>query len=154
MTNQSLITKFYTAFAEKDFATMNSCYHPDVVFEDPAFGRLEGKKARKMWEMLLSRPGAGATITFNNVEANEETGSANWRAEYLFGKAKRNVINEVSASFKFKEGLIIEHTDTFDVWKWSRQAMGPVGMLLGWSGFLKNKIQKSTNSQLAEFMKK
>lgn len=150
MQKKDLITKFYTAFTNKDSKAMNECYHKNIVFQDPAFGRLEGERAMKMWEMLMSRPGAGATVSFNNTEANEETGSANWRAEYLY--AKRNVVNEVSASFKFRDGLIIEHTDSFDIWKWSKQALGPAGALLGWSGFMKNKIQKTTNGQLDKYI--
>jgi len=152
MSNQKLITKFYTAFANRDSEGMIACYHEDIMFQDPAFGKLEGERVKAMWEMLLSRPGAGATITFNKVEANEETGSADWRAQYKFGDKQRNVINEVSASFKFKDGLIIEHIDTFDVWKWSRQAMGPVGTFLGWTGFMKKKIQQTTNSQLDSYL--
>ena len=51
-TNESVITKFYTAFQQRDAATMNSCYNEDIVFSDPAFGLLKGDEVRAMWEML------------------------------------------------------------------------------------------------------
>ena len=38
------------------------------------------------------------------------------------------------------DGKIIKHTDIFDLWEWSKQALGVSGYLLGWSGFMKNKI--------------
>ena len=53
-----------------------------------------------------------------------------------------------------QDGKIIEHTDVFDLWLWTKQAMGFVGYLIGWSSLLKNKIQKTTNSNLDQFMNK
>ncbi|MFL0100562.1 hypothetical protein [Tenacibaculum maritimum] len=34
---------------------MTDCYHKDITFQDPVFGKLKGQRAIKMWEMLLSR---------------------------------------------------------------------------------------------------
>jgi hypothetical protein len=31
--------------------------------------------------------------------------------------------------------------------------MGPIGYIMGWTGFMKNKIQKITNGRLNEFVK-
>jgi len=53
--HKQLIEKFYTAFTNGNADEMNACYHEDVVFEDPVFGRLEDGKPAKMWEMLMSR---------------------------------------------------------------------------------------------------
>ncbi len=38
--NAALIQRFYAAFAARDAAGMQACYHPDVVFRDPVFGEL------------------------------------------------------------------------------------------------------------------
>lgn len=40
------------------------------------------------------------------------------------------------------------------MWKWSRQAVGLPGLLLGWSPFLKKKIQVEARMQLAKYMAK
>ena len=40
--NMLTIQKFYTAFQQKDFATMNSCYADNIPFNDPVFGLLVG----------------------------------------------------------------------------------------------------------------
>ena len=53
--NEQIIEEFYAAFAEGNAETMASCYHPEVVFEDPAFGKLHGKDASEMWQMLIER---------------------------------------------------------------------------------------------------
>lgn len=154
MTNTELIEKFYTSFSNGNAEGMVSCYHADVVFQDPAFGTLKGQKANKMWEMLLSRRTDSTKITFENIQATSDHATAQWTAKYVYGDAKRKVINNVTANFKFKDGKIIEHIDTFNVWNWSKQALGFTGLLLGWTSFMKNKIQKTTNTQLTSYMSK
>lgn len=151
--NAQLIENFYTAFSNGDADRMNACYHDDIVFEDPAFGRLEGDRAKAMWEMLMSRGKESTTILASNIKADDKSGSAKWVANYVYGPKKRKVENRVQASFEFKDGKIIQHTDVFDLWKWSRQAIGPTGYLLGWSSFMKNKMQKTTEKLLDTYIK-
>lgn len=154
MNNEELIEKFYTSFSKADAKGMTECYHENIVFQDDAFGTLKGERACKMWEMLLSGGPGKSKISFNNVEATNESGSANWRAEYHYGEKQRKVINNIHANFKFKDGKIIEHIDTFNLWKWTKQALGPAGYLLGWTSFMRKKIQKTTNDKLNDFISK
>ncbi|WP_316632594.1 nuclear transport factor 2 family protein [uncultured Flavobacterium sp.] len=149
--NEALITKFYTAFANADAKTMCECYHPKIHFIDPAFGLLKEGEVSKMWEMLLLKSKGNIKIEFSNVKADDSLGSANWVATYNFSKTNRKVINKIAAQFSFQDGLIIKHIDDFDVWKWSKQAFGPIGYLLGWTGFFQNKIQKQALSSLKKF---
>jgi len=151
MTNKEIINSFYEGFARGDYSTMGSHYHEDVTFEDPAFGKLQGEKAAKMWEMLLTS--SSPKITFSDVSTQGDTGSARWQAIYSFGPQKRKVVNNISAAFTFKDGKIIDHKDSFDLWKWSRQALGIPGLLLGWSPFIKNKVQKMANNRLDHYLK-
>tara|TARA_B110000240_G_C13207180_1_gene328762 strand:- start:127 stop:594 length:468 start_codon:yes stop_codon:yes gene_type:complete len=154
MTNKEIIEKFYTSFTEGNAKGMTECYHENVIFQDDVFGTLNGDRACKMWEMLLSGKTEPTKISFNNIEANMESGSANWRAEYNYGEKKRKVINNVQGNFKFKDGKIIEHKDYFKLWEWTQQALGPVGYLIGWTPFMKNKIQNTTNKKLDDFISK
>lgn len=147
-----MIHQFYTSFAEKNLKGMLACYHDDIVFEDPAFGKLEGDRARHMWRMLLASKNANLSITFHGIEADDTHGKAQWVAKYVYGPHKRNVTNHVTAEFVFKDGKIIQHTDTFSVWKWSHQALGAVGYLIGWTPFLKKKVRQMANRQLDAFI--
>lgn len=153
MDNTALIEKFYTSFASNDIEGMLDCYHPNVQFEDPAFGKLQGDRAKNMWRMLLITGKGNTKVTYSNVKADEKTGAANWRAEYIFSQTGRNVINHVSAKFEFKDGKIIKHTDHFNLHTWAKQAMGTTGLLLGWTSFFKGKLQKRTNGLLDKFEK-
>ncbi|MFB9109877.1 nuclear transport factor 2 family protein [Flavobacterium gyeonganense] len=149
--NENLIAKFYTAFANADAKTMSECYHPNVHFIDPAFGLLKEEQVSKMWKMLLLKSKGDIKIEFSNIKADEFSGSARWVATYKFSKTNRKVVNQVSAEFLFQDGLIIKHTDNFDVWKWSKQAFGITGYLLGWTGFFQNKVREQALLSLKKF---
>ena len=149
--NENLIAKFYTAFANADAKTMSECYHPNVHFIDPAFSLLKENQVSKMWEMLILKSKGNIKIEFSDIKADEFTGSARWVATYNFSKTNRKVVNKISAEFVFQDGLIIKHTDNFDVWKWSKQAFGIKGYLLGWTGFFQGKIQEQALSSLKKF---
>jgi len=147
---KSIIEKFYTSFAQLDAKGMASCYHENIHFLDPAFGNLRGEEASKMWEMLIKRSKGNLAVTFSDVWAEDGYGGASWTAEYKY--ENRPVINQVKAHFKFSEGKIIEHNDVFNVWIWSRQALGPMGWLLGWTGFVANGIRKKSRKLLEDFI--
>ena len=144
----ALITRFYTAFSQRDAAGMAACYHPEVRFSDPAFPQLRGAEASAMWAMLLAR-GKDLQLTFSDVSADAEQGRAHWNATYTFSKTGRKVLNRIDASFRFQDGLIIEHRDHFHFARWARQALGLPGLVLGHTGFLQRKVQAEAARGLA-----
>ncbi len=145
-----LINKFYEAFAKGDAATMTSCYHHDLEFSDPGFGKLNSGDAKAMWTMLNSR-NSGLELSHSKVWADENEGGAYWEAKYTFSQTGRFVHNKINAKFKFKDGLIIQHDDYFSFWKWSSMALGMPGYLLGWSSFLQTKVNKTVLKLLKKF---
>lgn len=149
--HQQLIEKFYTAFGKLDANGMLSCYHEEVTFYDPVFENLDAAEAAAMWTMLC-RNAKDFSVQYKQVEAGNEYGSCAWIATYTFSATGRKVENHVKAHFKFHEGRIIEHMDDFDLWQWSRQALGLKGLLLGWSGFVINKVRRTAKSNLKKFM--
>jgi ketosteroid isomerase-like protein len=151
MTNEQLIQNFYKAFQNKDIAGMKACYHPEITFNDEAFKNLKGKQASAMWDMLI-QGGKDMRITFRDVKANDSSGSAVWEAFYTLSLTGRKVHNIISAKFEFKDGKIINHQDKFDFWRWSRQAFGLTGWLLGWTPILRNKVQKTVGERLQKFI--
>ncbi len=152
MTNQEVLQQFYDAFQAGDAEKMVACYHDEITFEDPAFGKLEGEEAKAMWRMLIERGGGDTSVEIPAIDADKTKGSSHWIATYAYGPKKRKVVNKVHGSFTFQDGKILTHKDEFDLWAWSRQALGFSGYLLGWSSFMRNKIQASTNKLLAKFM--
>ena len=55
------------------------------------------------------------------------------------------------ARFEFRDEKIIRHRDSFDFWKWSRQALGLPGLLLGWSPYLRAKVARTAAKSLERF---
>ena len=155
MKNQSeLITSFYTAFQKRDYQAMNDCYAQDIIFNDPAFGILQGDEVRAMWKMLCKNA-KDFSLTFSNIQLlDEEYATCNWTALYTFSKTGRKVVNHVKAHMRIENGLITEHTDQFNIWTWSRQALGLPAVILGWSNFMKSKIQRNARKSLGQFMDK
>lgn len=152
--NQQLIEEFYAGFASGHADTMASCYHENIRFQDPAFGVLQGKDVSDMWHMLVEKSKGNLKIEFSDVKAEGNSGSAKWIATYRFSKTNREVVNKIRATFEFKDGLIIRHTDHFDIWKWSSQALGLPGMLFGWTGFLQKKIRQQAIQSLHIYQQK
>jgi ketosteroid isomerase-like protein len=145
----ALISSFYEAFGRRDWAAMGACYHPAVHFTDPVFD-LHGDQARLMWQMLCTR-GRDLQIAFRDVSAEGEHGRAHWDATYTFSATGRKVLNRIDAAFTFRDGLIVRHEDSFDFYAWLRQALGPVGWLLGWSPFLQAKVRAQAAHGLQSF---
>jgi ketosteroid isomerase-like protein len=150
-----LIEHFYKAFNDLDADVMVDCYHKDIVFEDPAFGVLNGDRAGNMWRMLCeTQKEKDFRVTYTNLDSNNDTGSVTWEAFYTFSKTGRKVHNIIRASFEFKDGKIIKHTDNFNLHGWAKQAMGFKGYLIGGTSFFKNKLQNQTNSLLTKYENK
>ena len=152
MSNEVSIKRFYEAFQEGDYKTMNSFYSIDAVFRDEVFD-LKGLEIRAMWHMLCEG-GKDLKIEFKNVQADEESGSAYWEAWYTFSPTGRKVHNKISARFRFENGLIVEHIDSFGFWRWQRLALGFPGVILGWSNFLKKKVRDQAAKSLNAFISK
>lgn len=149
--NAQRIEKFYEAFGRRDAAAMIACYHPDVEFSDPVFGELRGARAGAMWQMLCARA-KDLRVEARDVGADDRLGQAHWDAWYTFSATGRQVHNSIDAEFEFRDGLIIRHHDHFDLWRWSRQALGLTGVLLGWSSVVREKVKRRAATGLEQFI--
>ncbi len=147
------IEKFYSAFSKGDAEGMVECYADNVVFTDPAFGTLEGDRAKAMWRMLLSGKKEGEIeVSYNVLEETETHGKATWEAKYLFSQTNRKVHNKINATMVLENGKIVKHTDDFNLWKWTSMAFGFKGYLIGWTPAMKRVLQKGTGKSLDKFM--
>jgi ketosteroid isomerase-like protein len=149
--NEELLDRFYAAFDERDGAAMAECYTADARFSDPVFQGLTGVEPGEMWRMLTSRA-SDLRVELLERTADDATGTAHWLASYTFTQTGRKVENDVRASFRFASGLIVEHTDSFDFYRWARQALGPAGLFLGWTPLVRRAVQRRARSGLDEFM--
>ncbi|MBK8523907.1 MAG: nuclear transport factor 2 family protein [Betaproteobacteria bacterium] len=151
--NAELIARFYAALGVKDGDAMAVCYADNAQFSDPVFRNLDASAVRGMWQMLCSRA-TDLTVETSGIEADDTRGRARWVATYTFNKTGRQVRNVIDAEFEFRDGLIVRHTDRFDLWRWASMALGLKGTLLGWTPLVQNAICKEAMRGLEGFRRK
>ena len=149
--NVNLLQGFYNAFNARDGAAMATAYTADATFTDPVFVGLSGPEIGAMWQMLCAR-GADLRVKVSDIDADAFEGTAHWEAWYTFSKTGRPVHNVVDAQFEFRDGRIAVHRDRFGFWRWSRQALGLSGMLLGWTPIVQGGVRKQARAGLAKFI--
>lgn len=147
---RTVADRFYTAFAARDAERMAACYADDVAFSDPAFPDLRGEAARDMWRMLCAR-GKDLRVEHQVIEFTANRVRVRWQAWYTFSGTGRAVHNDIQATMDVRNGRIQRHRDEFSFPRWARQALGPVGLLLGWTPFLKRKVQAQAAVALEKF---
>lgn len=157
--NEQTLRRFYTAFAALDADTMASCYAADAQFDDEVFSLRGRTEVAGMWRMLCEATRAKGrdawALEFSGVSADAHQGQAHWEADYRFSATGRLVHNVIDGQFAFNaQGDIVRHRDRFSFWAWSRQALGLPGLLLGWSGFLRAKVQAQARANLTKFLGK
>ena len=132
---------------------MAECYGPGAEFSDPVFQILRGPEVAGMWRMLCER-GTDLRIEYSAVTGQDQRGSAHWEAWYTFSATGRPVHNVIDAAFEFENGLIRRHLDRFDLYAWTRQALGLKGVLLGWSPPVQNAIRAQARRSLEKFLRR
>lgn len=150
---ETLATEFYEAFARRDSAVMAASYADDATFSDPVFPALDAGGVRAMWTMLLSRA-KDLAVTHELLGHEGNVVRLRWTARYTFSQTGRPVVNVVTTTMTFAGGRITHQVDEFDFWRWSRQALGLPGMLLGWTPMLRAKVQGTAAEGLAAFRAK
>ncbi len=152
MCHMPVLDRFYSAFVARDSTIMGTCYADDARFSDPAFPDLNAAEVRAMWKLLVGRSN-DLRVKFKVVREDERSGICEWRAYYTFSRTGRQVHNIVRSEFVLRDGFIVQQRDSFDFWRWSRQALGVTGYLLGWSPLLKRKVQSTARDALERAMR-
>jgi hypothetical protein len=104
-----------------------------------------------MWRMLTARA-QDMSVELVGRDAEADRGTAHWVARYTFGQTGRPVVNDVRSIFRFDDGgLIVDQQDDFDFWRWTRQALGRQGLLLGWTPVLQHAVRDRAMAGLEAF---
>jgi hypothetical protein len=130
---------------------MAASYAPDAHFSDPVFTDLNGSEPGAMWKMLCGRS-EDLSVVADEIEADDERGSGHWVATYTFSTG-RKVVNDIRASFRFKDGLIADHHDVFDFGVWAKQAIGGPALIpvLG-PALMQPVVRRQAAGQLKKYL--
>lgn len=146
----ALVERFYAAFARRDHRAMAAAYAPSARFSDPVFTDLAGPRIGAMWRMLCERA-TDLRIECGPVVVEGVRAEAEWQAWYTYTATGRHVHNRIRASLTIADGLITRHDDRFDLYRWSRQALGLKGMMLGWTPLMQAAIRTQAGKALERF---
>jgi hypothetical protein len=127
---------------------MIECYHRDAVFTDPLFTLQGVEQIGRMWRALCNGA-TDFTLQHDVTAATDDIATVVWVATYRFSRTGRMVTNRVTARLRIVDGQIVEHTDTFDLWAWSRQALGLPGVLLGWAPPFRRVLRRRAQAGIA-----
>ena len=118
---EETIKRLYDAFDRHDGDHAAACYTDDVLFEDPAFGRLE----------------------------HGAEGWAHWTAAYTF--TGRNVVNDIRSHFAFEDDLIRCRVDSFSLRRLGGLALGRRGPVLATAGLLGRAVGRHARGQFDQY---
>ena len=147
MNTKEIAIKFYDAFASADVETLKKLYDEKLIFNDEIFVGLSYEETIKMWSSLLIG-NKDMSIKYTIKEYSENKVKVEWIADYLFSASRRKVRNVIIANMEIENGKIIKHTDEFNFYKWSKMALGTLGLLLVWTSFFRNKVRKGAYEKL------
>ena len=144
------VEELYAAFGRRDHRAMAACYAPDARFSDPVFQDLSGARIGAMWRMLCERA-TDLRVECGPVQVDGSTARVEWQAWYTYSATARRVHNRIFATFALDRNLILRHDDVFDFYRWARQALGPQGLLLGWTPLMRRAVRRRAARSLDAF---
>lgn len=143
--------RFWGALAARDAEAMAACYAHDASFEDEVF-QLRGPGCGMMWRMLFQGAADLRIKVHPLVVADNGIARGTWEAWYTFSSTGRPVHNRITTRLVLRDGRIVDHQDTFPFYKWSRQALGAKGWLLGWTPLVRKAVRKQARKRLEKWM--
>ena len=142
--------RFWDALGAKDADAMAACYAADATFEDEVF-RLRGAECGTMWRMLF-QGAADLRIRTHPLKQGDGVAHGTWEAWYTFSATGRPVHNKIRTRLVVRGGKVVDHQDSFPFWRWSRQALGAKGWLLGWTPLLRMVVRRQARRRLQRWM--
>ena len=142
--NAQLVERLYSALSRHACQDMAVCYSADATFRDIAFNLQGRKKIGAMWGMVCD---TDIEVTFQVVQADDESAVACIVDDYTFSETGRRVRNVIESKFRFGNGLIIEHVDSCDARLWAAMAMGGV------SGFFAGRFRLLRRWKAAQLLR-
>lgn len=147
---REVLEHYFAALTQRDTAAIAALYSDTARFHDPVFPVLNADEVRGMWRMLLRAPDLQINAWVDR--ADNLAAEGRWEAHYDFGPSRRRVVNRIRTRIEVEQGCIQVQVDQFDFWRWSRMALGPLGWALGWTGWLRERVQRQARARLDRFL--
>ncbi len=147
MSNQlELVKDYYQALNNGDYKKLSKLYHKKASYNDPIFS-FQGKEILALW-YTSTRPEMNMKAVIHAIEEEKDVVKTEWTVSYTIPTLKKRIsLNEIGV-FRFEENKIIAHSDDYSFYDWCKQAFGLIGVVFGWSNWLKQKVQRQARKSV------
>lgn len=151
------VQDFFDALARLDAYALAQCYAPSARFEDAAWS-LQGTEAiAAMWEMICDdtrRLGADVwRLECLRIRGTRHRCKVDWRLSHRDPATGRLIHQRMESRFLLtRDGRIDFHENRFSLWRWSRQARGLSGWLLGWTPIMRQRVRHDAAQRLDRYL--
>lgn len=149
---QELVASFYGAFSRLDYEQMMDCYADDIIYNDPLVGLIERGEVKAYWKMICANAKALSLKTYDFEEIDDEYVTSRYQVEYYLEATGKKVRYAAKSFMRIAEGKIVEHSDGFRLSTFLGNTYGLAGQLLGWTGYLKKKVQHRYRLLLDQYL--
>ncbi len=151
-TARETLDRLYAAFTRLDGAAMAACYAEDAEFRDPVFHLRGRDEVGAMWGMLCEQVRAGGLQHWRLSVRDHGHSQMRVEVEYPYAPTGRVVHNFIHSQFEFDaQGLVLRQVDRFGLWRWTRQALGWRGTLLGWTPWVRRRVRQGAAAALRRY---
>jgi SnoaL-like domain len=146
------IRKFYADLEQGRAEACIEQLSAEATFEDPIFGKVAAGEVPSLIRFLCANPSPGRRFEVHEVQIHDhERATLRWTAHYIFPTTGRAVANQIETPMSFRDNRIASYADRFDLWRWMGMALGPVGVLFGWTPILQEKVRSTVHSRFVKF---
>lgn len=154
-TTAQALERFFDAMQRCDTEALRTSYHPALRFDDPLISTTSVGDRLDWCGMLWSpRDADGQRIwqlELEEVRTRGALATARWNLRYRYTPTKRLIDQALHSHFSFDaDGRITTQRDSFDFWRWSRQAHGLLGLLLGWTPLMWDQAREQARASLED----
>jgi hypothetical protein len=110
----SQFRKYFEALHQSSIDDLNKFYHPDIRFHDP-INTLHGLDQVKAHFIKLNANLHHGSLTFNEIIRDGNQCALSYTMNLNIRKPAKSIAVPGCCTLKISKGLIIEHTDYFDL---------------------------------------
>jgi len=141
-----LLLKFFKAVQTQDVKAIGECYHNDIEYYEPAYGKMTGPRALGYWSFFFSQV-KEMQCEYDGLKINGDKGTLHIEEWYTWSATGHAVHNLVDCEFDFKDGKIFRHIDNYNLNAWAFQSLG--AKYLGWT----KKTREQEVEKFEDFLK-
>ncbi|MFA5899664.1 MAG: nuclear transport factor 2 family protein [Hyphomicrobium sp.] len=144
LTSVRLVTEgLFLALRRRDATGVAACYDQDAVFSSPIIGDVRGADVEALWRAIFAAT-CDSTLSFTIVDLGLTSARVEGIAKYSLLASGRSVTSRFNSALHIRDLRVMQHDDNFDAWAWASMALGPTGLLLGWSKAWRRRMVANT----------